>query len=238
MSRRARSIVAVVSSTLLAAGLLAGCASGGGAASSSPSDGTTEPAAMSAAWLDGGSMIALVIPGSSTCVPSADEVEVADGVLSVTLVEPAADTACTRDLVPRGIPVQLPAGIDPAEDLEIVARGEGFAAETVLAGVEGLEPGTGLDGGMPSAGWAGPGTFALLTWGSSGCPPELDDAAVSEGEIAVTFATPPADRACTLDMAARVTIVEVADAVAGESYDALLSGDVFDGVRVPIAGTP
>ena len=73
---------------------------------------------MDAAWLDDGRIIGLVTTGSSTCVPAADEAMLEDdGTLSVTLVEPEADTACTTDLVPRVTLVEVPEGVDPAEDL-------------------------------------------------------------------------------------------------------------------------
>ena len=56
---------------------------------------------MDAAWLDDGRIIGLVTMGSSSCVPAAEEATLeADGSLSVTLVEPDADTACTADSCP------------------------------------------------------------------------------------------------------------------------------------------
>ena len=115
---------------LLAGGALAGCASNPAATpSSSPTTGDSTEAEIDAAWLDDGRIIGLVTTGSSTCVPAADEATLqADGSLAVTLVEPDADTACTRDLVPRVTLVEVPEGVDPSEDLAITVTGDGYPA--------------------------------------------------------------------------------------------------------------
>ena len=82
---------------------------------------------MDAAWLDDGRIIGLVTMGSSGCVPAAEEATLEDdGTLSVTLVEPDADTACTADFVPRVTLVEVPEGVDPAEDLAITVTGDGY----------------------------------------------------------------------------------------------------------------
>ncbi|MGP3533310.1 hypothetical protein ACTU3I_00825 [Microbacterium sp. RD1] len=239
MPTRYGSVLAVLGGTLVTAALLAGCATGGpaGPVTPPPDGGSESPAEVevSAAWLDGGSMVAVLLEGSSTCVPLVDASEYEEGVLAVSLIEP--DGPCTRDLVLRGVPVPLPAGVDPADALQVEVTGEGYAGTAELAGVPGLTPGGGLEGGQPSAGWATPDSFALLTWGSSSCPPQLADAVVAApGQIAATFADPPADRACTADFGPRVTVVTVAEA--GAAYEAVLSGDGLESVRIPIAGTP
>lgn len=240
MSRRTLSIVAGAGAALL----LAGCATGvGGSTTPTPTASASQTVEaeveVGAAWLDGGSMIALVLDGSSTCVPMADDVAYTDGVLQVSLLDPAVGTACTRDLVPRGIPIAVPAGVDSSTGLAIEVTGDGYRGTTELAGVAGLVPGGGLEAGQPSAGWAGGDAFALLTWGSSSCRPTVADAVVSEpGQIAVTFATPPADQVCTADFGARVTVVTVPDVTAGTPYEALLTGDGFTQTPVAIAGTP
>ncbi|KAA9149164.1 hypothetical protein F6B41_01805 [Microbacterium lushaniae] len=238
MSRRIRSLVVAWGAAALAVGVLSGCASGqGGASSAPPATQTGDTVDVGAAWLDGGAMVGVLVAGSSTCKPFAEEVAYDDGVLTVSVMEP--DGACTRDYVLRGLAVPLPEGVDPAEDLTIEVRGSGYVGRTDLPGAPGLTPGTGLDGGQPSAGWAGPGTFALLTWGSSSCPPQVESAAVSApGEISVAFVAPAPDQICTADMAARVTVVEVPDVPAGLAYEAALSGDSYDGIRIPIAGQP
>jgi hypothetical protein len=226
---------------VLAAGALTGCASGQSGATPSAPTGTTETPVetvdVSAAWLDGGAMIAVILQGGSNCRPFADEVAYDDGVLEVSMMD--ADGACTHDSVPRGLAVALPEGVDAAQDLRVQVRGAGYRGETDLPGAEGLTPGGGLEGGRPSAGWAGPDTFALLTWGSSSCQPQVESAApAADGEIAVTFVTPPADQVCTADMAPRVTVVQAPGVTAGSAYEAVLAGATFDGVRVAIAGRP
>lgn len=218
--------------------LLAGCASGApsttGSATPEPSA-TTVTTEVAAAWLDGGAQIAVLVPGSSTCLPMAEEATYEAGVLSVSLVDPA-DTACTRDLVLRGIAVAAPAGVDPAQALTVEVAGSGYTGSVELPGVAGMTPTDGLMDGLPSAGWTTQaGSFALLTWGSSSCRPQLQDASVTApGEISVTFATPPADQVCTADMAPRVTVVDVPDVEPGVAYTAVLSGD--GSTAVPIAG--
>lgn len=240
MFRKTMGVAAVV---LMAAVALAGCSTGAGG-SPSPEAATESPPLsgaleVDAAWLDGGSMIALVTWGSSTCVPTAGEVAYEDGVLSVEMVDPLENTACTRDFVPRATAVALPEGIDSAEDLTVAVTSSEAEGDVVLAGVPGLVPADGLsDGGVPSAGWTGSaGTIALLTWGSSSCTPTVQDAAVTaSNEITVTFVDPPADQVCTMDFSPRVTVVTVDGVEAGTGYELVLQGAEFAGSRVPVVG--
>ena len=242
-----RRLSLALAGSLLLAGALAACATsagtngGAGAPASSASsvdddntdlDGDLE---IDAAWLAGGTMVAVVTWGSSSCVPTATDASLEGGVLRVTLAEVPADTACTRDFVARGTPVTLPEGIDPAGDLEIAVTWSDATGDTELEGVAGL---TTVEDGLPSAGWTDEdGTFALLTWGSSGCRPVIQDAAVSApGEIAVTFVEPAPDRICTADFAPRVTMVAVSGVSDDTAYEAVLQGDGFAGDRVAIAG--
>jgi hypothetical protein len=240
MSARPRSVFALGAAVALAAAVLAGCASGGGAVdpqTSAPggsASATPVDAPVSAAWVDGGAVIAIVTTGSSSCPPFADAVSVTDGVLSVSLMEPGQ--ACTRDAVPRGTAITVPAGVDPGADLRIEVAGPGFTGTTTLPGASDLPPSSGLEGGQPSAGWLGPDALALLTWGSSSCPPQIAAAVVEAAEIAVSVATPPADQICTADFGPRVSVVEVSGAEAGARYDVVLSG--AEPARVPVAGTP
>lgn len=237
MSRRTRSLLALLGGAALVAGVLTGCASGG---SSTPTPAPTSTGAeqteIAAAWLDGGAMVGLLLESSSTCRPFADDVTVEDGVLHVSIMEP--EDACTRDRTPQGVVVGVPAGVDSAQDLRVEVEGPGFSGEVDLPGVAGLTPGGGIDTAQPSAGWAGSDVFALLTWGSSSCPPEVESAVASgAGEIVVTFVAPAADQICTADMAPRVTAVEVPGVPAGVVYEAVLSGGSLD-ARIPIAGQP
>ena len=233
-------LLALPAILLLAGGALAGCAS---TPASAPSPATTPgdstEAQIDAAWLDDGRIIGLVTTGSSTCVPAADEATLqADGSLAVTLVEPDADTACTRDLVPRVTLVEVPEGVDPSEDLAITVTGDGYSGSTDLEGVDGLAGG-GMTDYLPSAGWTGiDGQFVLLTWGSSSCVPVISDVAASgPAEVTVTFEAPPADQVCTMDMAPRATVAVVDGLEEDSDVSLVLAGSAeFDDVRVPIHG--
>ncbi|WP_314506949.1 hypothetical protein [uncultured Microbacterium sp.] len=233
-------LLALPAVLLLAGGALAGCASTPAAAPpTAPPSGDSTEAQIDAAWLDDGRIIGLVTTGSSTCVPAADEATLqADGSLAVTLVEPDADTACTRDLVPRVTLVEVPEGVDPSEDLAITVTGDGYSGSTDLEGVDGLAGG-GMTDYLPSAGWTGTdGQFVLLTWGSSSCVPFISDVAASgPAEVTVTLQAPPADQVCTMDMAPRATVAVVDGLEEDGDVSLVLAGSAeFDDVRVPIHG--
>jgi hypothetical protein len=235
-----RRILAFPVALLVAGAALAGCASQAATApSSSPSSGDGSEAEIEAAWLDDGRIIGLVTMGSSSCVPTADGATLeADGSLSVTLVEPDADTVCTADFAPRVTLVDVPEGVDPAEDLAITVTGGEYTGTTELEGAEGLAGG-GMTDYLPSAGWTDTdGQFVLLTWGSSSCVPVINDVAASgPAEITVTFETPPADQVCTMDMAPRATIASVEGLEEDSNVELVLAGSPeFDNVRIPIYG--
>lgn len=233
----------------VAAATLTACASPGGDSSAPTTESEsapTEPAAqdddagdtddVEAAWLDGGRMIGLVTIGSSTCVPVAGEVSNDGQTIDVELADADPDAVCTSDLAPRATPVGVPEGVDPAQDVTIRVTGAGVQDDTDLDGVADLAP-TGATDYLPSAGWAGDDQLVLLTWGSSTCPPVVETVDVSApDEVTVTWATPPADQACTMDMVPRAAVV----AVDGIDDDAeafvVLTGAEFDDVRVPIVG--
>lgn len=203
-----------VASALLSVLALAGCATptvGPGASGTTPPPpAATADGAPSAAWLDDGRMIGLVTYGSSTCVPSAEDVRADGQTVTVVLVDPEAK-ACTRDLVPRATAIGVPESVDTSKDVTIVVTGavEGSAE---LDGAEGLvAPGTMTDY-APSAGWSSESSFVVLTWGSSGCQPAIDGiAATGEHALELTFVDFPADQVCTADMAPRVVVAEVPD---------------------------
>ena len=234
-------LLAIPAVLLLAGGALAGCASTPAAApSATPTTGDGTEVEIDAAWLDDGRIIGLVTAGSSTCVPAADEATLqADGSLAVTLVEPDADTACTRDLVPRVTLVEVPEGVDPSKDLAITVTGDGYSGSTDLEGVDGLAGG-GMTDYLPSAGWTDTdGQFVLLTWGSSSCVPVISDVAASGPvEVTVTFETPAADQVCTMDMAPRATVAVVDGLEEDDDVSLVLAGSPeFDNVRIPIYGS-
>ncbi len=64
-----------------------------------------------------------------------------------------------------------------------------------------------------------------------------DVVAGAPAEVTVTFATPPADQVCTMDMRPRGTIAFVPDLEADADVFAVLAGAEFDNVRIPILGT-
>ena len=220
-----RRILASVVLGAAAALSLTGCLSGSDAPAGQETD-------VEAAWLDDGRIIAVVTSGSSTCVPTAESAEInSDGALAVELVEPDADTACTRDLVPRATLVTVPNGVDPSQDLEIwVTSDAGYYGDVTLAGASGLAGPGGETDYEPTAGWTQQqGQFVILTWGSSGCVPVVESSEVTgEAEVTVTFQDPPADQVCTADMAPRTNFA-FADGLSGvEDVQLVLTGDSFD----------
>ena len=245
MSRRSLSLAAGLGLALLAAGVLSACASPGGPGSGTASTPSSSASAsadagveteLEAAWLDNGRMIGLVTVGSSTCVPTAGEVAYADGVLEVELVDPPEDTACTRDLAPRVTVAGVPEGVDPTQDLEVRVTGA-YSGDTDLDGVDGLDP-SGETDYLPSAGWVDDdGQFVVLSWGSSSCVPAVESVTAAGTDVTVTFATPPADQVCTMDMAPRGTLVQLDGGLDDDAEAfAILTGAEFDNVRIPIIG--
>ncbi|WP_374311480.1 hypothetical protein [Microbacterium sp.] len=241
MAPRTRTTLAGLGLAVLLTGVLTACATGSGgtpstAGTPSDDDGGSTEQEVGAAWLDGGRAIGIVTQGSSTCIPTAEETTYADGVLNVTLVDVEGDTACTADLAPRVSLVEVPGNVDPEQDLEIKVTGDGWSGDTDLEGVPGLATGGETDY-LPSAGWTDvDGQFVILTWGSSTCPPVVENTeATSATEITVTFATPAEDQVCTMDMAPRGTVTSVLE-VEDEDAEvfAILTGAEFDNVRIPI----
>lgn len=236
-----RSALVGLGSLALLGALLAGCAtpSGSETPSTAPTNEVTPDPDLGAAWLDDGNLIGLVTLGSSTCVPQAEEATLEDGVLLVTLVQPASDQPCTADLAPRVTVVGVPEGVDPSADLPIQVTGDNYFGEVELAGVEGLSgPGNPTDY-LPSAGWAtAPGQFVILTWGSSTCVPVIEDvAATGAAEVTVSYQTPPENQACTMDMRDRAAVAYISDLEDSSDVEAILTGGEFDNVRIPIYGS-
>ena len=237
MTVRTRSLVAGFGLVLLAAGVLTACATPAGSGSNSTPSASSpsgDDAEISAAWLDGGSTIGLVTFGSSTCVPTAGEPTYSKGVLEVELAPADDDAACTRDYVPVVSLVAVPDGVDTAKELEIKVTGA-VAGDTDLDGVAEFPA---VEEFAPSAGWTDEdGELVILTWGSSTCAPVIESAtATAKSEVTVTFATPPADQVCTMDMAPRgaVTVVDGLEESSGAV--AILTGAGFENVSVPIVG--
>lgn len=244
MTRRSSSVLAGLGLALLVGGTLAGCATGtavdpGGNGQEVPGAGSVEQIDVMGAWLDGGRMIGIVTEGSSSCVPTVGEVSLDGATLDVVLEDPAGDTPCTRDLVPRVSLVTLPEGLDPTLDLSVAVTGPGYEGTLDLPGVPGLDPSAAApEEGTPSAGWTSEnGEFIVLTYGSSSCLPIIENAAKTGGtEVTVTFAEPPADQVCTMDFAPRGTLA-FADGLADQPNVTLkLTGGGETEAAVPILG--
>ncbi len=162
------------------------------------------------AWLDNGRMVAIVTQGSSSCVPIAGEITADGQTVTAELSEGEEDQACTADLVPRASLVGLPEGVDPTRDvrfnvtLGLATGDEDLDGNSALTGT----PGDATDY-APSAGWFEDDALVLLTWGSSTCLPVIDSTEASGNAGTVRFVTE--ERACTMDMAPRMTIVDFGD---------------------------
>lgn len=223
-SRRTLALLALLGAGAL---VLSGCAGDADSPADVPDDVSNE-LEVDAGWLDGGRMVALVTQGSSTCVPTASDVAVqADGSVAVTLVDPEAQ-ACTRDLVPRASLVQLPE--DVAGEVELVVTYGDLRGDTDLDAYSGGD----VAEFTPSAGWIDDDQLVVLTWGSSGCVPVVQDAAAEGNQITVTFVDPPADQICTSDMAARATLVQIPGADDDVVDLTLTGGDFSTPVKLQI----
>ena len=242
-----RRIVPALAAMAFAALVLAGCATPAPGAGASDEPTPADPAGQTvpegtgdldvdAAWLHGGSMIAVVTYGSSACLPGVDDVVLDEGVLVVSLTPPTGD-ACTEDLVPQALAVGAPEGVDPGDGLEVQV----LLADQIGTATLAPYAGGSVEDYAPSAGWAGDEHVAILTWGSSSCAPTVESSTVvSPTEVVVTFATPRADQVCTMDMAPRVAVATLDGDV---SRDATLTlggmavgspGDDTPGAALPI----
>ncbi len=247
----ARSVLTALGAGAIALLALAGCTStpvSPGSSSSRTADGTVSEVEVDATWLDDGRMIGIITYGSSTCVPVLEDAALQDnGTFAVILADAETDEVCTADMVPRVTLVAALPDMDPAVDLEITVAGDGFTGDTELEGVQGLDPSNTASEYAPSAGWIDEDdSFVLVTWGSSTCVPVVASTeVVAPYEVTVTFVDPPADQVCTMDMVARGLVTSVSglddDANDGDVNDegvtAVLVGDDFDGLRVPIYGS-
>ncbi len=237
MSTRAR--LAVTLSAFAAVLLLAGCATtpGGESPTSTPTsapddgDGGDDFGDVEGVLLDDGRMFAVMTWGSSTCVPQVDEVTTEGQKVAVSLVEPGgADQVCTADMAPRASIGALPEGVDPTQEVTLsVTYGElredvDLDGDAAFTGI----PGSSTDY-APSAGWIGDGTLVLLTWGSSGCPPEVESLEGAGNTGTVTFVTDDT-KMCTMDMAPRATLLAFGDdQVEDDDFTLTMVGGGLDG---------
>ncbi|MEJ1092071.1 hypothetical protein [Microbacterium istanbulense] len=220
---------------LLAAALLtAGCTaqpaspSPTSTASTSPDEPDTPDAQdVEAAWIDGGRGFAVVTWGSSTCLPLVENISAEGQTVSVILADPDTATACAKDLVPRAASVGLPSGVDPAKDVELKVTYGDLVADTDLDGLsDPADPESETDY-APSAGWFDDQGIVLLTWGSSGCPPQLEKIDQTATTATATFFT--TDQVCTMDMAPRLTILGMPSEHEGDTpLELVLTGGGLD----------
>ncbi|WP_022879139.1 hypothetical protein [Microbacterium sp. B19] len=217
-------VPALLAIGILSVGALVGCATG--TASSPTADDTPDatasasPSEVQAGWLDAGRGIAVVTLGSSSCVPTASDPVLTGGTLTITLAE-TTEAPCTRDMAPRATFVALPSDVDPTKNVDIVVTGA-ISGSTSLAGLA-TSPAPVAEF-APSAGWVGPDIAAILTWGSSGCRPQVEAVTSDAGGATVTFAEPPADQVCTMDLAPRVALADLTGIVGAGAVELTLVG--------------
>ena len=190
-----------------------------------------------AAWLDDGRMVAVVTWGSSSCVPTAGGITADGQRVTVALDTGDPDAACTEDLVPRASLVALPAGVDPTRDIELIVTLGDVTDDVDLDGNPALTgvPGESTDY-TPSAGWFDDDALVLLTWGSSTCPPIIDDITAAGAAGTLTFRT--GQGGCTMDMVPRLTVVhfDELDDDADDDFVLTLVGDGLDATVQVIDG--
>lgn len=236
-SRLALSASAALAAALLIVGCSASPGEQGPTSSATPDDSgntaTGDENDIEAAWLDEGRMFGLVTWGSSTCVPMIDEVSAEGQKVTVSLVDAPSDDgkekACTSDFAPRASIGALPEGVDPTKDVELLVTFGDITDDVDLDGNPAL---AGVPGGatsyVPSAGWFDDEGIVLLTWGSSSCPPLVDNLEVQDAGATVTFKTE--DGVCTMDMAPRATVLGIdGDFDDEEEFTLTLVGANLDG---------
>jgi len=186
-----------------------------------------------AAWLDDGRMFSIVTWGSSSCVPIVDEISAEGQKVTLSLSDApddgGAEKVCTADFAPRASIGGLPAGVDPTKDVEFVVTLGEITEDVELDGNAALTgtPGDATDY-LPSAGWFDDEGIVLLTWGSSTCPPVVENVDVQDAGATVTFATE--DGACTMDMVPRATLLGMTgDVDDDEDFVLTLVGGNLDG---------
>lgn len=233
---RASSAVATLAAVALLATACAGTPGSDAPTSSrTPSEGSTTPIAdgvseVEVAWLDGGRAIAVLTWGSSSCVPTLGDVAKVEQGIRVTLAA-SGEKACTDDLAPRALMVPVPEGVDVTSDVEVeIVHGQ----RTDTADLDALaEAPEGQTEYQPSASWFDDDGIVLLTWGSSSCPPIVDD--VQMTDAGATVILQDIDRPCTMDMAPRLTSLAVSEGRAAGPFELTLVGGGLDG-KVAVGG--
>lgn len=228
-----RRLTAALGGALVLLSALTACATGGAPSPGGVPDGGAPPPSewdVDAAWLAGGSMIAVVTYGSSTCVPTLVDATADAGVLVVELADAEAN-GCTDDLVPRPLAVPVPSGVDTSAEVEIqVSMGEAYADAD-------LDPYTAgpVEEFTPSAGWLGDDAIAILTWGSSTCLPVVESVTVpSAASVVVQFQKPDAQQVCTMDLVPQLTVAVLPDDADVDDTATLTLGGIAGADPIPI----
>lgn len=243
MSRRLFTAAAALGAGAL---LLSACATGtavdpGSNDPDAVEQGGAQEMDVDAAWLNGGSAIGVITWGSSSCVPTAEDVTVeADGTLAITMTDAAtAETPCTMDMAPRATMVSLPDGVDATKDLDIVVTLGDAIGETDLDAATNIP--ADFEEFSPSAGWTDiDGVYVVLTWGSSTCVPVVMNSEVTGAdEVTLEFQAAPADKPCTMDMAPRLNLADAPGVKDNGQTMLTITGDgeFATPVTVPILGS-
>lgn len=239
-SSRRRSAFSALALTA-AAVLIAGCAQSpasppptstpGQSASANPTVPGSDGGDIETAWIDDGRGFAIITWGSSTCVPVLGDVTADGQTIAVTLSN-NDEKVCTDDLVPRGLFVSTPDGVDVTQDVDVqvdyAPRSQGVDLDALAEAPQGISE------QQPSAGWFEDDGIALLTWGSSTCPPVIEDIDHTDAGATITFAT--VDRVCTMDFVPRVTAIMLPREHDDDApFELTLRGDNLDG-KVAVVG--
>lgn len=200
---------------------------------------TTEPASSATLvnWMNTTSIV--VVP--QTC--GARTADVVPGVRELTVtLEVDPDATCTEGSAPVGQLVMLPPGFDSSADLTVTVEGDEGGPSTVI--LPGLADGEEilLDRAydpQPGASWVTPSKLAILTWGSSSCPPT--GAKIDAAAATITMEDPAPDRPCTMDFAPRIVVVDApAEALNVQKFELVGSvnqdGDVATITPMPPLG--
>ncbi|MDQ0614115.1 hypothetical protein QF046_001756 [Microbacterium sp. W4I4] len=187
-----------------------------------------------AAWLDDGRVIGIVTWGSSSCRPHVADVKADGQTVAVTLADPD-EMACTDDLGPRAVAAMLPEGVDVTKDIDLRVTYGDVEADADLDGLDAAPQGPGEQ--QPSAGWFDDDGIVLLTYGSSSCPPVVQELAMTDSGAKVTFnGFETADRVCTMDFAPRATVITLLEDHDDDApFTLTLVGDNLD-AEVPVLG--
>ncbi|MGA6127046.1 MULTISPECIES: hypothetical protein [unclassified Microbacterium] len=223
-------LFAVLAGSLVVAAALAACATpaAGDAAPGGGADAVAPAPRVDAGWLDGGATIGVVTYGGPMCTADVEDVRLEGGVVVVGL-QRSAEALCLDDA--RILEVPVPEGVDASTDQRVRVELEDVRTDIDLPAYAGGP----VEAYAPSASWIGDRVIALRTWGSSSCPPVVEDTRVaSPASVVVRFETPPADQVCTMDMAPQLTLVQL-DPDAVVDREATLSFGVLDAAEtVPI----